>query len=353
MNRTLEKLRKGFTDFGRVTRNDGELLYSSLCDIILRSDKLLTLADMVPLDQPFANIVLGSIHFLLLKGYKSDLSEYYATVTYNTRPVDSRLEVAVLGFVDEYWEKLVELCKSKKVQTNEIGRCSFLLPGLNFLADVVDQPIILLELGTSAGLLLNYDSYAIRYSTIGNVAGNQNSLVLIECEVRGDNNPPVMSIPKINRKIGIDLEPLKCSDSDDALWLQALVWPKNLKRFERLRGALEICRENQSCFELVKGDGFEDITNYLDEYTDDNSVICIYHSFAINQITKEAREEYYNKLKAYSVVNKMILYELRILWKDNDGTELVLQEITEGTVKTHRLADVHHHGKWIEWLIES
>ncbi|MHA2276735.1 MAG: DUF2332 family protein [Candidatus Kariarchaeaceae archaeon] len=212
--------------------------------------------------------------------------------------------------------------------------------------------LILLELGTSAGLLLNYDKYGINYLNQNQISGDSNSEVQIECAVMGDVIPPIFDLPKIKKKIGVDLYPINCTDSDNALWLLSLVWPKNIKRFETLKNAIEVCQKNPPEFELISGDGFQNIEKYLEEYDDPGATLCIYHSFAINQISKGDAEEYYDKLKLFSSKSNNTIFELRINWLPDSKHQLVLHEIKDGEISTTELANVHHHGRWIEWLVE-
>ncbi|MHA2051702.1 MAG: DUF2332 domain-containing protein [Promethearchaeota archaeon] len=352
MQRTLEQLKNGFSGFKKVAFDDDETLYTSLCEIITNSETLLKIADNVSLEQPFANILFGAVHLLLLKGYRSKLSKYYATIqqSKNVRLVDNNLESIFTNFVNHNYKEIVEICKIRRVQTNEIGRCSFILPGLNYVQTLTKKPLILIELGTSAGLLLNYDKYNIKYSEKLSI-GDQNSPVTIQCDLKGQLTPPVFDLPKIKKKIGIDLQPIDCTDSEDSLWLQALIWPKNVQRLISLRKALEICRKNQSSFKFIRGDGFNDILTYIKDHNVLDSSLCIHHSFSMNQIPKPERENYYQNLKDYTKKSGNRIYELTIKWRDGEDPKYVLNEISEGKIVPTELAKVHHHGQWIEWLV--
>ena len=73
MTRSLEKLKNGFLQFAITTETDNELLYAELCRIISDSEECLKLADNVPLGQPYPNILLAEIHYLLLVGKQCEL----------------------------------------------------------------------------------------------------------------------------------------------------------------------------------------------------------------------------------------------------------------------------------------
>ena len=61
--------------------------------------------------------------------------------------------------------ELERLIATRSTQTNEVGRCTGLLPGLCHIAAQYgwQEPLSLLDLGTSAGLNLLFDDYAYTY----------------------------------------------------------------------------------------------------------------------------------------------------------------------------------------------
>ena len=66
----------------------------------------------------------------------------------------------------------------------------------------------LVELGCSAGLNLFPDRYRYRYGAAPEI-GEPDSPVLLSVECRGERKPPVPSaMPRIERRIGIDLSPI-------------------------------------------------------------------------------------------------------------------------------------------------
>ena len=355
MTRSLEKLKNGFLQFASTTETDNELLYAELCRIISDSEECLKLADNVPLGQPYPNILLAAIQYLLLVGKPCELQRYFFNLTpeqYLRKP-DAMLKSIFLDFVKENQSELVSVCKIRRVQTNETGRCSLLLPGLNFISSLIKEPIILIEIGTSAGLLLNFDRYEYRYSHLNNPIGLIGSKAIIECETRGIHKPPLDRVPSISRRVGIDLNIINCQNNADSLWLQSLVWPNDHRRLIQLINALEICRTRLFEVELVQGDGFTNIITFLDKYKQETKPICLIHSFAINQIATQDREEYYNKLKNWSKKENLQLFELSLAWLSREEPKYYLKIFQSGEITTIELAKIHHHGKWIEWLLEG
>ncbi len=62
--------------------------------------------------------------------------------------------------------ELTHLIATRSTQTNEVNRCVYLAAGLGAVcADLPDRPVVLVELGASAGLLLGVDRYRVELTT--------------------------------------------------------------------------------------------------------------------------------------------------------------------------------------------
>ena len=54
------------------------------------------------------------------------------------------------------------------------------------------------------------------------------------------NNFQNTNLPKISRRIGVDLNPINLKDEDDVFWTLSLIWPDQVERIQRLKDAIEI-----------------------------------------------------------------------------------------------------------------
>ena len=83
-----------------------------------------------------------------------------------------------------------------------------------------------------------------RYSYDGRPPiGPVDSPVLLECATSGDVPIP-SSVPVVVHRVGVDLNPLDVRDPATVAWLSALIWPGSPERDERLRGTIEIARQD-------------------------------------------------------------------------------------------------------------
>jgi len=148
---------------------------------------------------------------------------------------------------------------ARATQTNEPARAASLLPAL---ARVVG-PLALVEVGCSAGLLLQLDRYGYAYRTAAGVhrVGGRDGLVL-ECTVDGELALPD-DVPQVVHRVGIDRNPLDPADPDTVAWLRALVWPgpQEEARLARLGPALALAAAHPH--ERVTGDLVEALPGVL------------------------------------------------------------------------------------------
>ena len=68
-------------------------------------------------------------------------------------------------FCMERRDQLTGLVSTRRVQTNEVRRCCYLLPAIMLAATMAARPLALIETGASAGLNLGMDHYAYDYGT--------------------------------------------------------------------------------------------------------------------------------------------------------------------------------------------
>ncbi len=151
-------------------------------------------------------------------------------------------------WVVAHWAAIENAARTRRTQTNEVGRCIPLLVGLDRVAAGDRRPIALLELGAAAGLCLAVDRYSYRFDS-DPVLGEGEPL--LATTTTGTGVAPTR-MPAIVWRRGVDLAPLDATDPDDARWLEALLPPDRPERRARLAAALATVRDDPPL--VVEGD---------------------------------------------------------------------------------------------------
>ena len=324
-------------------------LYSRLCRGIATDAEVLALAATAQPGQPVPNLLLGTVHYLLLRGVQHPLAAFYPSLTHTPDQMHDPYP-AFRRFCLEESEAICELVATRRVQTNEIGRCACLLPAFELIAQEEQRaPLSLIEVGASAGLNLLWDRYGYRYEN-GQTCGRADSPVQITCAVSGKNALPLPTIlPAVATRVGLDIHPIDLSDPDAVLWLRALIWPEHLERAERLQKAREIAQLEPP--PVLAGDALTLLPEVVAQ-APAQSVLCIFHSFTLNQFSAEQRERFSALLAQMS--SRRTIYRISCEARTRDQVpRLDLIRYTNGAVTNNRLARCAPHGSWIEWLAET
>ena len=214
----------------------GELLETAARDVEHGGPtwELLAGRETEPAQAFLALRMLGSVHRLVLMGELPELAPFYPSAG---GKVDlSRVPRVFLHALAIHADE-IRAHLDRPVQTNEVGRCAGLLGGFLQVAHETRLPLVVLEVGASAGLNLRFDRY--RYSAGQAVWGDPTSAVRFD-DVFESDTPPVGARLEVVERRGCDRSPLDPRSEEDRLTLMSYVWPDQGGRFERLRAALEI-----------------------------------------------------------------------------------------------------------------
>ena len=340
-----------------------------ICRGIADDPDVLALIGEAPVRQRRPNLLLAAVHFLLLGGAAHPLAEHYDTVRSFTGggdgPVASGDLVADFkDFVMVHRTELLALIAARSTQTNEVGRCTAILPALATIAG--GDPLWLLDLGTSAGLNLLFDSYAYTYRQRSDGAtlhaGRSGALVRLDCAVRGElSDLPALDLPPIAGRTGIDALPIDPTSEDGADWLLACLWPDNLPRFDRLRGALATARLTADAPTVYRGDIIDDLPGVV-EGIDTDGPLVVFHSWVAAYLGAERQTQLVETVRALSRTRPLhYLYAEAPIETPGLPTPpspspsstshlatAVVHIAPDGSAP-FRLADMHHHGKWLRW----
>src|SRR4029077_14773448 len=166
---------------------------------------------------------------------------------------------ALRRFLEDKRDELRRLYETRNTQTNEVGRCAFLLPMFGLVAARARGPLAMIEAGASAGLNLLFDRYRYDYGKAGSIG---ESTVVLRPEIKGDVAPPVPGeMPRVASRIGVDIKPVDVRDDDAIAWLRACIWPEHAARVDLFTRAVEIARSDPP--EIVQGEILETLPRLI------------------------------------------------------------------------------------------
>ena len=249
--------RDWYLDFAREARGNSAM-YERLALAVAEDSQVLRRLDGLPEPKRQPNLLFAATRFL--GGPVSDPAAFHEWVV-------------------EHWSQVADVMRQRRTQTNEAGRCAVLLPVLARLP----QPLALLEVGASAGLCLYPDRYRYRYDD--RVWGPEDAPVVLDCVVNGPVPLPTAT-PTVVWRAGLDLNPLNASDEGDVRWLEALVWPEQEHRRERLRAAAAIARAEPPL--LIRGDLLDDLPA-LAARAPAGATLVVFHSSVVTYVPDRVR----------------------------------------------------------------
>ncbi|MCH7659406.1 MAG: DUF2332 domain-containing protein [Euryarchaeota archaeon] len=324
-------------------------LYERLARGVAGDAELLGLARVVPSDRSPPHVLLAAVHAELLRGVSHPLSTFYPSVADDPILVESENPFpSFRSFCLEHEERLHPILETRRTQTNAVRRCTALLPAFEFVSRLADrEPLALIELGASAGLNLLFDRYDYEYN--GDCVGNTDSPLCLSAAVRGDREPPIPNqFPRIDSRIGVDLNPLDVTDLDEARWLRALVWPEHTNRHRNLEQAISIAREDPP--KLRRGDAVESFPDLLEKIPD-SLPVCVFDTQLRYQLSDEQVEQLDESLTEAGKSRELYwLSGHRPAPECEHGIVLELGRVVDGNSVVEPIAAYNQHGAWIEWV---
>ncbi|CAM4133615.1 DUF2332 domain-containing protein [Kibdelosporangium persicum] len=254
---SLEMAKARLTNFAVNEAAGISPLYELLATHAKDDDEVAALLAAAPENFAHGTLFFAAAQRLVQAEPWIELANYYLTMGGSFGP-DERVWPLFREFVLERADKMRELISTRTTQTNEVRRAAPLFPAIAQAAKEAKGPIGLLEVGTSAGLLLGVDRYGFRYQTEAGEqinAGPAKTPLVLTCAVSGRPLPRLPKKLAVGAKVGLDRRPIDLRDEEELAWLEACVWADQPERSRRLRVAAEMQEKDRPT--LVTGDAVD------------------------------------------------------------------------------------------------
>jgi len=284
MSDQADRIKSAIRTQGEWCGNLGSPITAQLCEALADIIAPVTATERRLLDwdedlvqSAFVLRITGAFHALARKGGAPALSALY-------RGESGDWPGVIRDVLNRYDDWLCPWLDSPP-QTNEVGRAGVLWAGLMAVAARFDQPIELLELGSSAGLNLNLDRFS--YNLGGVRSGDPASAVRIKPEWHGA--PPPAKQPAISTRRGVDLTPVDVTDPASAARLIAFIWAGMDERLARTAAAIAIAQAYPP--RIDKADIITWLRARLAEPQANGTTRVVMHSITLQYLPPEGRQE--------------------------------------------------------------
>ena len=317
----------------------------------------------MPPPQFAVNVLLASVHDLLLEGADHDLATHYPSVCERRGspylPVsDPQLVGSFESFCRAFRAPIAERCATRATQTNEVGRCAMLRAVLGSIRTAGTASVSLLDLGCSAGLNLFLDAYACDYGDV--VVGPPDASVVLRCELLGAR--PALTMPSIDARVGLDLAPLDVRDPGDVAWLLACLWPDDLERFVRLEAAVRLAASRRDEVVVVRGDMVDQLFAAASN-APSGSHLVITNCWSAAYLPAPRRRDLALAVAALARARPVtwvtmegpnVARDLGVLPPDStmahrDSSPVCVTKFADGSARSSLVAETHAHGAWLDW----
>lgn len=320
-------------------------LYQVLARQVVCDNELLDLAAQVRAGQQPANMLMAATHLIVLKDPEQPFARFFASV----RGDDAQPPAAAGGEFADFCRKhratIVEILRTRLVQTNEASRGVSVRLAMHEVARRVPGPVTFLEIGPSAGIQLCFDQWAVELA--GRRFGPDSAPLTLRADWRGDGPPPDLNqLPPIGQRLGVDLHPVDARDPDQRQWLQALIWPEHRDRIGQLRAALDAVADNPPT--ILQGDAIDLLPDLDASRLPDDIPLVVFHAMVRIHVPANRRNAFDRAIDALAQRRRLLHISLELPPADApyDRTGHLLA-LRDSCGPDRDLALAEGHGRWI------
>lgn len=319
-------------------------LYATLSRTVARTPELLALAAGTQPGQPAPNMLLGAIHHILRCGVQDPLATYFT----GHEPLDEgHARDLLVDFCRRHAGQITQIISTRSVQTNEINRSAVLLPAFATLQQQLDdRPILIVDVGASAGLNLLWNRFTYNYSGHQLCLPASDPATVLSCEIKGATPPLSLDVTRFVAPVGIELNPVDVTDPEATEWLVSLTWPEQTARMRTLNSALTLAAQNPPT--ILAGRAEDHLANVVAE-TPPGQHLCFVFSWSIYQIfgSPRGRERLAGTLTELSEIRP--LHEISIGHFGHDTPRMIMASYDGGVSRSDVMAHCDVYGTWLDW----
>ena len=333
-------------------RSENAPLFSVLNRAIAENDDMFALSLEASEGQMCGRMLLSAVHYLLLGDTNHPLAAYFPTIATSPLPVAGAAG-HMKDFCREHHDELVELLRTRTLQTTNPERAPQILFALEEVAKSIGAPFSIIEIGCSAGLLLLFDHYRYEFDDGAHLGADDAEVVLSSFEFVNRKPPVPKAFPTISRRVGLDLNPIDLADPKERQWVLGCTVADQVDKFEALRRAVDY--RAGVPLEVITGDAMNTLPPVLDAI---EGPVCIFHSWCLYQWPLAAQDALSALLEQKSLGRT--IHRVAIEVTPGQSAKIPSVDVTHtvyrgGKSESHLLARVSatddRRGTMIEWIV--
>jgi hypothetical protein len=312
----IEQIKEGFRKQAEICSNTS-ILYRDILNYCSTNDKICNLVQESYKLRDFTGALeavltfISYFHFRALEEHPiKSFFESYGGI-YQEKNYDELIEKINNIFKQE--ENIIkEWMKNTILQTNETARSAVIYPALLSLGL---KEINLIELGSSAGLILYMDKFSYQYVENDKSFISDTEKPLITSKVNDltsfekiFNNRNCLDIKS---RLGFDLNCIDLNDENNIKFLKSAIWDSP-KRLERLENAINVQKKYSLSEPIISNstDYTKNLPEKILENIDKNIATVIYTSVSTYQISDDLYEKLLEQIKLLnSSIEKLYFIE--------------------------------------------
>lgn len=360
----LDRVRRRFREFGYEYASLP--LYGSVSPRVAEDPETAGLLVAARPGQARPVLWFAALHDLVLRRPDVPAARWYASVVGRAAVPDGDPWPDVRTTVLDHADELRALVATRTTQTNEVNRCVYVAAGLAAATTGrAEDPVAIVELGASAGLLLGIDHYAVATTSpdgVRTTVGDASSSVRCEGVDRSTGRAALGPLPPVVARAGVDRDPVALDDEDAVRWLKACLWPDVPGRVERFEAAREALRPEPPL--VLAGDLVDDAARAVDSVLGSSpgaaDHVVVYSSWALTYAERDRRVALADELRRVAGTVPHLTWftaeppgcvpGLPADPRAAQGpTVLALRTWTDGREQEPRTIGVAHpHGAWVD-----
>ncbi len=330
----------------------GAPLYAALSAAVAKDPLLCDIARRAQPGQPPDHLLFAAAEMVLAEHPEHALGKLL-------RPGGPQpgLADAFHDFCAEHRAAIEALVASRTVQTTFVHRAGLIAAGARVVAEEAGEPLSLVEIGCSAGILTLFDQYEYDFGAAG-CFGEPARARVAQPPWVGERRPEPGPAPQIGERIGLDLNPVDPSDAFERQWIIALAPIDWVEERRQLTAALE--HRASTPLRTIRGDAMASLPALLPTLPDP---VLIFHSYCLYQWPADAQAGLDQALRTASQGRTLYRLGIDIVFGARpealppfDPTkerlfDMFITRYRDGAAETQVLGSCDPWGKSAEWLL--